>query len=153
MAPTQRLTPRHMRITRSTQRHSLRFQRFSHARQPDSDHGLVQRLTHQARQPQPQLPFAHGFPSALALGTLAHGGLLLLPNPIFRSGEERRHSNLNNLQDIATGSRLSNNSADVIISNCVINLSGDKDRVLAEAFRVLKPGGRFPRNASAQAIR
>ena len=38
---------------------------------------------------------------------------------------------------------LSDNSVDVIISNCVINLSGDKDRVLAEAFRVLKPGGRF----------
>ncbi|MBY0491184.1 MAG: arsenite methyltransferase [Gemmatimonadaceae bacterium] len=35
------------------------------------------------------------------------------------------------------------NSVDVIISNCVINLSGDKRRVLAEAFRVLKPGGRF----------
>ena len=34
-------------------------------------------------------------------------------------------------------------SVDVIISNCVINLSGDKDRVIAEAFRVLKPGGRF----------
>jgi SAM-dependent methyltransferase len=34
-------------------------------------------------------------------------------------------------------------SVDVIISNCVINLSGDKDRVMAEAFRVLKPGGRF----------
>jgi arsenite methyltransferase len=34
-------------------------------------------------------------------------------------------------------------SIDVIISNCVINLSGDKRRVLAEAFRVLKPGGRF----------
>lgn len=34
-------------------------------------------------------------------------------------------------------------SVDVVISNCVINLSGDKDRVLAETFRVLKPGGRF----------
>jgi arsenite methyltransferase len=38
---------------------------------------------------------------------------------------------------------LPDNSVDVIISNCVINLSGDKDRVLGEAFRVLKPGGRF----------
>ena len=35
------------------------------------------------------------------------------------------------------------NSVDVIISNCVINLSGDKRKVLAEAFRVLRPGGRF----------
>ena len=34
-------------------------------------------------------------------------------------------------------------SVDVVISNCVINLSADKDRVLAEAFRVLRPGGRF----------
>ena len=38
---------------------------------------------------------------------------------------------------------LPDNSVDVIISNCVINLSANKDRVLAEAFRVLKPGGRF----------
>src|SRR5438876_11320026 len=38
---------------------------------------------------------------------------------------------------------LPSNTVDVIISNCVINLSGDKRRVLAEAFRVLKPGGRF----------
>jgi len=38
---------------------------------------------------------------------------------------------------------LPDNSVDVVISNCVINLSGDKDRVLAEAARVLRPGGRF----------
>jgi SAM-dependent methyltransferase len=38
---------------------------------------------------------------------------------------------------------LPDNSVDVVISNCVINLSGDKDRVLREAFRVLKPRGRF----------
>ena len=38
---------------------------------------------------------------------------------------------------------LPSNTVDVIISNCVINLSGDKRRVLAEAFRVLRPGGRF----------
>src|SRR5205085_153582 len=38
---------------------------------------------------------------------------------------------------------LPDESVDVIISNCVINLSGDKRHVLSEAFRVLKPGGRF----------
>ena len=38
---------------------------------------------------------------------------------------------------------LPDNSVDVIISNCVINLSSDKDRVLREAFRVLRPGGQF----------
>ena len=38
---------------------------------------------------------------------------------------------------------LPENSVDVVVSNCVINLSGDKDRVLREAFRVLRPDGRF----------
>lgn len=38
---------------------------------------------------------------------------------------------------------LPDNSVDVVISNCVINLSANKDRVLSEAFRVLRPGGRF----------
>jgi len=38
---------------------------------------------------------------------------------------------------------LPDNSVDVVISNCVINLSADKDRVFQEIFRVLKPGGRF----------
>jgi ubiquinone/menaquinone biosynthesis C-methylase UbiE len=38
---------------------------------------------------------------------------------------------------------LPDGTVDVIISNCVINLSADKDKVLGEAFRVLKPGGRF----------
>ena len=39
---------------------------------------------------------------------------------------------------------LPDNCVDVIISNCVINLSGDKNRVFAEALRVLKPGGGWP---------
>ena len=38
---------------------------------------------------------------------------------------------------------LADNSADVVISNCVVNLSADKGQVLREAFRVLRPGGRM----------
>ena len=60
--------------------------------------------------------------------------------------ENKRKSGLTNvefLQGEMESIPLPDNSVDVIISNCVINLSGDKDLVLKEAFRVLRPGGRF----------
>jgi ubiquinone/menaquinone biosynthesis C-methylase UbiE len=60
--------------------------------------------------------------------------------------EARRKSGLENVEFLKGEIEripLPDKSVDVIISNCVINLSGDKDQVLKEAFRVLKPGGRF----------
>ena len=60
-----------------------------------------------------------------------------------RNAVEAGASNVEFLKGHIEAIPLPDASVDVIISNCVINLSGDKRRVLAEAFRVLKPGGRF----------
>jgi len=60
-----------------------------------------------------------------------------------RNAEEAGVTNVEFLRGRIEEIPLPSNSVDVIISNCVINLSGDKRTVLQEAFRVLKPGGRF----------
>src|SRR5918993_1493173 len=73
-------------------------------------------------------------------------GLDMTDEMLAVAEENKRKSGLDNV-DFLRGEiehiPLPDNSVDVIISNCVINLSGDKDQVLREAFRVLKPGGRF----------
>jgi arsenite methyltransferase len=73
-------------------------------------------------------------------------GLDMTDEMLALAEENRRKSGLANVEFLKGEIEhipLSDNSVDVIISNCVINLSGDKDQVLREAFRVLKPGGRF----------
>jgi arsenite methyltransferase len=60
-----------------------------------------------------------------------------------RNAAEAGATNVEFLQGHIEQIPLPDASVDVIISNCVINLSGDKRQVLAEAFRVLRPGGRF----------
>jgi SAM-dependent methyltransferase len=72
-------------------------------------------------------------------------GLDMTDQMLALAEENKRKSGLTNvhfLKGEIESIPLPDNSVDVVISNCVINLSGDKDRVLKEAFRVLKPGGR-----------
>ncbi|HTI39188.1 MAG TPA: arsenite methyltransferase [Vicinamibacterales bacterium] len=73
-------------------------------------------------------------------------GLDMTDEMLALARENQRKSGLSNVEFLKgeiENIPLPDSSVDVVISNCVINLSANKDRVLAEAFRVLKPGGRF----------
>jgi arsenite methyltransferase len=73
-------------------------------------------------------------------------GLDMTDEMLALANENKRRAGMENVEFLKgeiENIPLPDNSVDVIISNCVINLSADKDRVLREAFRVLKPGGRF----------
>ena len=73
-------------------------------------------------------------------------GLDMTEEMLALANENKRKAGVENVEFLKgeiENIPLPDNSVDVIISNCVINLSADKDRVLREAFRVLKPGGRF----------
>jgi SAM-dependent methyltransferase len=79
-------------------------------------------------------------PSGFAYGVDMTEEMLALAR---RNAEEAGVENVEFLEGLIEDIPLGNDTVDVIISNCVINLSVDKDAVLREAFRVLKPGGRF----------
>jgi len=73
-------------------------------------------------------------------------GLDLTDEMLALARENQRQAGLTNVEFLKGQIEeipLPDDSVDIIISNCVINLSADKPKVLAEAFRVLKPGGRF----------
>ena len=73
-------------------------------------------------------------------------GLDMTDEMLALANENKRKAGVENVEFLKgeiENIPLPDNSVDVIISNCVINLSSDKDAVLREAFRVLKPGGRF----------
>ncbi len=79
-------------------------------------------------------------PTGKAYGLDMTDDMLALAN---RNKQQAGVSNVEFLKGEIEHIPLPDNAVDVIISNCVINLSADKDQVLREAFRVLKPGGRF----------
>src|SRR5579864_3038677 len=73
-------------------------------------------------------------------------GLDMTDEMLALANENKRKAGVENVEFLKgeiENIPLPDNSVDVIISNCVINLSADKGKVLREAFRVLKPGGRF----------
>ena len=73
-------------------------------------------------------------------------GLDMTDDMLALARENQRQAGVDNVEFLKgeiESIPLLDHSVDVVISNCVINLSADKDRVLREAFRVLKPGGRF----------
>jgi SAM-dependent methyltransferase len=73
-------------------------------------------------------------------------GLDMTDEMLALANENKRKAGVENVEFLKgeiENIPLPDNSVDVIISNCVINLSADKEKVLREAFRVLKPGGRF----------
>ena len=73
-------------------------------------------------------------------------GLDMTDEMLALANENKRKSGLENVEFLKgeiENIPLPDNSVDVIVSNCVINLSADKGKVLREAFRVLRPGGRF----------
>src|ERR1039458_1013075 len=86
-------------------------------------------------------------PSARRVGPTGKAYGLDMTDEMLALANENKHKagveNVEFLKGEIERIPLPDNSVDVIISNCVINLSGDKDRVLGEAFRVLRPGGRF----------
>ena len=73
-------------------------------------------------------------------------GLDMTDEMLALANENKRKAGVDNVEFLKGEIEhipLPDNSVDIVISNCVINLSADKDSVLREAFRVLKPGGRF----------